>query len=140
MYGAKMYIQMHTEIQERRAKMYNDMHTKIQDGYYKNKVEYPSKPVKPRLGKNATSVEAKVYAEALESWEKNMEDWRDKIKEYRKIDNQLYMLFKRDALDDTGLTNHPKAEKAWEMAWDRGHSSGYYEVYQQLCELSDLLI
>lgn len=48
--------------------------------------------------------------------------------------------FQVDALADVGLTHHPKAKKAFELAWSYGHASGLREVYDHLVELADLLL
>ena len=48
--------------------------------------------------------------------------------------------FKTDALKEVGLAGHPKAEAAWSMAWDRGHSHGMQEVFHELEELADHLL
>lgn len=48
--------------------------------------------------------------------------------------------FKKEALKELGLENHPKAEKVFDLAWERGHSQGYTEVYLELQELADLLL
>jgi len=51
----------------------------------------------------------------------NSKDIRDRI------DGGYYddksMQFKDDALEHVGLTNHPKAEKAFETAWEHGHQT-----------------
>lgn len=61
------------------------------------------------------------------------------MREYRDEKNRLLQLFKFAALTDCGIEKHLKADKAFEMAWSRGHSSGYYEVLQELEELAELL-
>jgi len=64
------------------------------------------------------------------------EDIRDRIiGGYYENDRQ----FKTDALAFVGLTNHPKAEKAFEIAWEHGHAEGYGNVLCWLEELADLL-
>lgn len=65
---------------------------------------------------------------------------RETKREYLTEEYRLIIQFKNDILDDTGLLNHPKADKAWDMAWDRGHSSGLYSVYTELQYLADLLL
>jgi hypothetical protein len=61
------------------------------------------------------------------------------MREYRDEKNRLLQLFKFAALTYCGIEKHLKADKAFEMAWSRGHSSGYYEVLQELEELAELL-
>lgn len=48
--------------------------------------------------------------------------------------------FSADAIDYCGLKGHPKADKAFSMAYDRGHSSGYSEILQELERLAELLL
>jgi len=38
-----------------------------------------------------------------------------------------------------GVHDHPKASKAYSIAWEHGHSSGYAEVSNYFDELVDLL-
>jgi hypothetical protein len=47
--------------------------------------------------------------------------------------------FKQACFKELGIQDHPKKEKAFEIAWDYGHSSGYYEVYNYLETISELL-
>jgi hypothetical protein len=63
----------------------------------------------------------------------NREKWKE---DERRLRDE----FKKAALDETCLAGHPKAQKAWEMAWDRGHASGYCEVLSELEELANLLL
>jgi len=62
------------------------------------------------------------------------------VKEYHKETGRLYELFKKDALYETGLSNHPKKEGLFSYAWDVGHSSGYYNVYCVLNDLAQILL
>lgn len=39
-----------------------------------------------------------------------------------------------------GVVNHPKAQKVWDMAWERGHSSGYDSVRSEFEELVELIL
>ena len=47
--------------------------------------------------------------------------------------------FREEALIDLGILNHPKADKAFQLAWDAGHSGGYSEVYNYLLDYAELL-
>jgi hypothetical protein len=47
--------------------------------------------------------------------------------------------FYTDVKDDLGITNNPKADKLMSKAWERGHSSGYQEVYNCACDLVELI-
>jgi len=48
--------------------------------------------------------------------------------------------FREEALFACGLMGHKKADKAFGLAWEHGHSSGYYEVFSGLVELASLLL
>lgn len=59
--------------------------------------------------------------------------------EWNKEMSRTMTLFRSDILDDLGLTDHSKANKLFEMAWDRGHSDGLRAVYEWAERLSRLL-
>ena len=58
---------------------------------------------------------------------------------YRVEDSRITGQFRIDALKDLGLTNHPKAYRLFEIAWDNRHSEGYRAVYEEMEELSELM-
>lgn len=58
---------------------------------------------------------------------------------YQADQEEKHQQFKRDLLADLGLTNHPKADLLFSMAWESGHASGYREVYLEADRLADLL-
>lgn len=47
--------------------------------------------------------------------------------------------FRRLALTKLGVVDHKNADKLYWLAWERGHSSGYYKVWQNLMDLAELL-
>jgi hypothetical protein len=47
--------------------------------------------------------------------------------------------FFAEAIEAVGLTGHPKASKAFSLAYDYGHSSGYLSVLNYLDEIANLL-
>ncbi len=51
---------------------------------------------------------------------------------------QLNALFKQEALKEAGLADHPNADRIFDMAWSRGHSSGFAEVLGELHDLAGL--
>lgn len=93
--------------------MENDIRTNIKNGVYNSQEPYPS------------GLSGLERMEALNA--------------YHTSQRLGLTLFKADALEEVGLTNHPKADKAYELAWSRGHSSGFAEVLFELEELADLL-
>lgn len=68
-------------------------------------------------------------------WTKNPID-RTK---YNNEDVRIYNLFKKDALEEVGITNHKNAEKIFSYAYRENHSEGYEAIFQNLQELADLL-
>lgn len=106
---------------------------------YKNTMEYPKKPSKPKLPVNHTALDAKNHAESMTWWESEMEAYRENIGKYRSEEQRLLAKFKEDVLEYCGISNHPKAEKLYAIAWDKGHSAGLYEVYLEVDELSELI-
>jgi uncharacterized C2H2 Zn-finger protein len=58
--------------------------------------------------------------------------------EYNVKNKELYEEFKKDALDEVGLSNHKNRDKIFDFAWKHGHSAGFYDVYFWLEELSEL--
>lgn len=84
-------------------------------------------------------MEAKTHGEvSLIFTEKARHTRATRQKEWAEEERRLRDLFKKDALEEVGLTGHPKANKAFEMAWDRG--DGYREVMVELEELAELLL
>jgi hypothetical protein len=70
----------------------------------------------------------------------NTVDFKADRTAWRAKENEIEAEFKEDCIQDVGLKGHPKADKAFDLAWSRGHSAGFNEVYGELCDLSDLLL
>ena len=47
--------------------------------------------------------------------------------------------FRNDLIDNYGLTNNPKADKCYALAWSQGHSAGLHEVAACFSELKTLI-
>lgn len=88
-----------------------DIYQKINEGYYNTKVPYASR--------NDDAQQHKLY-----------------IEDSRRLEEE----FKKDALQFVELSNHPKAEKTYAMAWDYGHASGYSEVMNYLTDFAELVL
>lgn len=112
----------------------------IKVGIYEPEMEYPKQPKKPYLAKGHTSIQALEYAEELVVYEQEIEKYKKEMAKYRQKQNECHAQFRKDALEYAGIdAMHPKADRAFSMAWDRGHSSGLHEVVQNLEELAELL-
>jgi len=69
----------------------------------------------------------------------DVSDYRKAQREYREKENALVALFKKDLLEELGMTSHCKAEKLWDLAWEHGHSSGLGDVAIYAEEFSELM-
>ncbi len=97
---------------------------------------YPAKPQKP--SKDDYSSHAS-YGIALDQWEQDNEKWHALVREYKDANGRINQSFRNEILTALEILDHPKASKLWEMAYERGHSGGYYEVAQEAERLAELL-
>ena len=72
-----------------------------------------------------------------EQYETKCKIRREAVEKYNKEQVRLDELFKNDALEYTGLSDHPKKDIIFGKAYMDGHSGGYHEV---LGELDDLAV
>lgn len=99
-------------------------------------IAYPVKPLQPSKKDYKSNAE---YGKALDEWEVAVVEWREKNKQYRAEGGVINAQFKAAVLEYFELTNHPKAEKFWEIVWERGHSGGYSEIIIEAEDLAELL-
>lgn len=101
---------------------------------------YPHKPARPTLMTGANSQTIRRYADAYENYEKQIAEFEiAKIawnKQKAEIEDRIIELIK----DKSGLNSIPDQYryKVWAKAWEDGHSSGFYEVYLELCDLVEI--
>ena len=101
---------------------------------------YPEKPRKPVLLTGANSEAMRVYADAFAEFEKKFAEFEaERVIYYQRkgeIEHMITDLISRES----GLDSIPEQyrDKIWCIAWEEGHSSGYYEVYQWLCKLVEI--
>lgn len=111
---------------------------------YKNKMPYPKKPSK-KCPKCNISFEiddnfcSNCGQELKNYFETCMKYYKEEQKNYKKKEIRLFELFKQDALEYVGLSNHPKKDKIFSFAWENGHSSGYRNVVAWLEEILDIV-
>ncbi len=58
---------------------------------------------------------------------------------YNAEEARIRAKFEQDVLAELGLTDHPKGQALMDLAWDKGHSSGYSDVYNEAVEMAVLL-
>ena len=102
--------------------------------------EPPNRPSKPILSNKPTSDEVFAYAHKLKEYEDLIIIYDEqKNNRLEKIDeiNDIVEEFIKDV---AGIKNVPEKyrEKVYSKAYSDGHSGGFYEVYQNLCELVDI--
>ena len=102
---------------------------------------YPEKPRKPVLHTGANSEAIRVYAGAFAVYEGKFAEFEaNRIVYYQRkgeIEHMVADLIK----SESGLDSIVPAlyrDKIWSIAWEEGHSSGYYEVYKWLCKLVEV--
>lgn len=114
-----------------------DVHTKIKNGDYENKLPYPRKP---NGGIVLNAKDTAAFLKAFKAYDAALVDYHAAREAYIVENGQIYAQFKADVLAELGLTDHPKAEKLFGMAWDRGHSEGYASVLSVAEDYADLLV
>jgi hypothetical protein len=110
------------------------------DSYVKAyKPELPKKPKKPVMKEPFSGETAYQFAVEVEQWEKDVESYDDRVRKYAADKKALDEWAKLALLSDVGIVSHPKVDMIWGWAWDKGHASGWYEVYEWLVEIVDFL-
>lgn len=69
----------------------------------------------------------------------NEKAYRDAVHEYHAAEAKLFEEFKADLLEDNGVTNNPKADLAFWLANDYGHSFGFSEIASYFEDLVELI-
>ena len=108
--------------------------TIIDEGYFNNTLKHPNYLERDvRISKCPHCGHEKAYA----TNEEYIKDYRRK---YWNEDTRLLLLFRQTLCEYYGLNgNVKKVQQALELAWDRGHSSGYHEVANEFADLVPLV-
>ncbi len=104
----------------------------IQAGRYHNLVPYEY--VKVPVDENTMTVR---QAKEHEAEQKRLRDHQRTL--HWQEDGRLRDQFRADLEEEFSVKEHPKADLLFSMAWDRGHSSGWVEVYYEYVSLVDLV-
>jgi hypothetical protein len=107
----------------------------LEDGYFQESkaIPYPNhgnfkgKPCQccGLISDSDADIGKKAYYEAL--------------KKFRAETALRVEMFKVACFYELGIKDTRAAHKAWDLAWENGHSNGYYEVYGHLEDLSEIL-
>lgn len=117
-----------------------DFMEKLKNDEYRTKLEYPRNNLKkPMLKPGATPEEIRAFADLTEAY--NAEDVKvDALrKKYRADENRLNELFVVELFEYHGVTDNPKAWKAYHLAYEYGHSAGKAEVANYFDDLVELI-
>jgi hypothetical protein len=106
--------------------------TIIKNDFFQNSLPYPSQD-DYKVNKVCEHCGSKYKDEDSKT---KLHEARNK---YRQENNRLYGLFKESLFVVFNLEHNEKTEKAFSIAWEQGHSRGFYEVYQCFEELAPLL-
>lgn len=67
-------------------------------------------------------------------------DYKNARTIYKNAEYSAYTKFKNDLFNELGIENNPKRELLFSKAWEMGHSSGYYSVFEHAEDLVDLIL
>jgi len=102
-------------------------------------IQRPAKPKAPTLSEGVAAGMRK-HADKLEAWETEMLAYNASMGKIRMHNMKVDALILAFIKSESGLNDIPKQyqSKVFSKAWSDGHGSGYYGVYQQLCELVEI--
>jgi hypothetical protein len=60
-------------------------------------------------------------------------------KQYHEEEQKLHEEFVNDLFENFNVTNNPKRHKVFALAWEKGHSNGLEEVYNEFYDLVELI-
>ena len=105
-------------------------------------VPHIQRPAKPKASTLSEGVAAgmRKHADELEAWEAEMLAYNTSMGKIRMHNMKVDALILAFIKSESGLNDIPEQyqNKVFSKAWSDGHSSGYYEAYQQLCELVEI--
>lgn len=115
---------------------------KVNAGYYETKRVYPGqRPKKPKLPDHPRDF-AHLYKEAdaavMADYEARIAEWNEQNDRYMEDKNRLEDLFRKEAIEEVGMTGHPKADALYAKAYDDGHAYGFSEVIGKLDSYAEL--
>lgn len=102
---------------------------------------YPEQPQKPFLSRTHTSRDAAIYGRGLMDYERKINEWKVRRDKYRDECNEIDVAVQDYIREVSGLNDIvPKQyqDKVYAIAYEDGHSAGYYEVYNKLSTLIEI--
>lgn len=118
---------------------YDDIYDAVRNEYYKSKVPYPKRE---KYAENHIFDENMSVKWNREEVARRNQAYKNALTEYYKGEQEANKKFREDLIqaimNDTGFS-YEKAEMIYGRAYDRGHSSGYYDVITYASEIADFI-
>lgn len=112
---------------------------KLSANAYRNLEPVPESPRKPRLMPDATPVQVRAYADALEAYDAAKKTHREQMAAYYARSTALEAEFRHDLEVEYDMVGHPKADLLYAKAYELGHSGGMQEVANYYSDLVELV-
>lgn len=100
-------------------------------------VAYPTRPAKPQLplSNQHTPAILRAQADALESYEQVKAEYERRLANYHAEKVELENVWRNKLREEYSNLNDTTFNIVYNMAWERGHSSGYSEVRSYMDDL-----
>ena len=90
------------------------------------------------VGASLTEVR-KLYPDALIETHFDKDAYNEEAKVYRTALGKKVGEFIQDLFEEFGVTDNPKKELCYSIAYDMGHAYGFSEVYSEFSDLVELI-
>lgn len=124
-----------------------DMTAAINEGRYDNKMAYPNNPLEPKRhplwakpAGEITDAERKELQSIIDAYPAACEEYKRQLEAYSAERNRLDAMFWEDAARLHGITDNPRLIKLQHKAYERGHHRGYSTIWEEYCDLVDLIV
>ena len=101
-----------------------------------NELDYPKHPSKPVKRADETHAQ---FGVRMDQYEQDKNQWDVLRNEYHQSVGRIEDSFRQALFAKLGIGNHPKRDKFYAKAWERGHSGGLNEVASELEDLVELM-
>ena len=105
---------------------YKTIQEKLRENYYSNiSADYPIKKSYNR------ETRCECCGLVTKTW-MDEEQYKKDLKTYHDEQNKLHEEFRNDCFNYYGIQNDPSRDVIFSRAWEQGHSSVYYEVFNEI--------
>lgn len=99
----------------------------------------PKRIHEPRCPHKPTPEQVRDYAAKLEQFNIDIDHYKQQKQDYNLKRAELENKIAEAMLDSVSIPTQ-YANRCWALAWERGHSSGYHEVYNFLLDLETIFV